>query len=163
MGKNKFEWVKNKNGEPTRIICIRGRWYRCKSEVLILKPNGSIFLAFHKDGKKYTIPGGGWSVDDIDDVDTVIRETLEEAHMKICDIHYKTSYINRYKNIDQREPWIGEFIKLYVATYDGTTDFQTRKEDINKLIKNHGKWYVLKKIYPILKAQHQEALKDYIG
>ena len=163
MSKHETQWTYDERGILTCSKKIRGKWYRCKSEVLVLNEKGEIFLAFKKNGRQYNIPGGGWDKDDVDDVETVIRETLEEAHMKICDIHYKTSYLKRYETVSPNNSWIGAYIKVYVATFDGMReDFHTKEIDRNRLIEKSGRWYKLAKVYKRLSANHQYALKEYI-
>jgi len=151
-----IRWEYDNRGILTAVVNIRGQWYRAKSEVLILNDNDEIFLAF-KDANNYKIPGGGWDKNDIDEVDCVIRETLEEAHMKIKDIKYKTSYVERYEH--SNGSWIGCYVKVFIARYDGKAKFHTDTVDVDKTIRKKGQWYKLKKVFDKLKAPHQEALR----
>lgn len=153
------KWVYDNRGILTCKVLIHGQWYRAKSEVLIVNDKSEVFLAF-KGGNEYKVPGGGWDKNDVDDVETVIREALEEAHMKICDIHYKTSYTMRYDKTS--ENWVGAYVKLYVARYDGKKKYETDEIDRDKVIEKKGRFFKIKKIYDKLTAVHQEALKDYL-
>ena len=149
----------DKRGIPTCKVLIDGQWYRAKSEVLIVKDGKEVFLAFKGSGK-YKVPGGGWDKNDVDDVETIIREALEEAHIKICDIHYKTDYTMRYEKTT--ENWIGAYVKLYVAQYDGKANYETEEIDRDKTIEKHGRFFKIKKVYDKLSAVHQEALKEFL-
>ena len=158
----KHLWTYDERGILTCSVLIRGKWYRAKSEVLVLNDDNEVFLAFKGKDNKYKVPGGGWDKNDVDDVETVIRETLEEAHMKISDIHYKNSYTMRYESVNPKNPWIGAYVKVYVARYDGKKKYDTDKVDRDKTIEKKGQFYKIKKVYDRLSAVHQEALKDYI-
>ena len=156
------DWVYDNRGILTCRLRIHGQLYRAKSEVLILNEDETeVFLAFKKNGYDYKVPGGGWDKNDVDDVETVIREALEEAHIRIKDIKYVTSYTGRYTEKSRGE-WIGPFVKLYVGKYDGKVDYHTAKEDEDKTIKKRGQFYEIKKIYDRLSAVHQEALAPYL-
>ena len=123
-----------------------GHWLRARSEMLvlrddkvyILKDESEICDIDHVDyGNpqplfRYTIPGGGWSEEDEKNerYKTAIRETREEAKLRVKHVCYATNYIifdkNRTSPVSRSEGkvkeeyrWWGYYTEVYVGEYNG--------------------------------------------
>jgi ribosomal protein S18 acetylase RimI-like enzyme len=146
-------------------VKIKGfnKWLRGRSELLVIKDN-KIYLK--KDSKKgYSIPGGGWEENEDHNL-AAIRETNEEAKIKVKNVNYVCSYAAYFppkdwvkERISEENWWYGEYIELYIGEYDG--EFKGKIEDIDKSdYMASGKFYDIKSVYKDLIPQHQKAIDD---
>jgi ribosomal protein S18 acetylase RimI-like enzyme len=146
-------------------VKIKGfnKWLRGRSELLVIKDN-KIYLK--KDSKKgYSIPGGGWEENEDHNL-SAIRETNEEAKIKVKNVNYVCSYAAYFppkdwvkERISEENWWYGEYIELYIGEYDG--EFKGKIEDIDKSdYMASGKFYDIKSVYKDLIPQHQKAIDD---
>ena len=149
-------------------VKIKGfnKWLRGRSELLILDGDK---LYLKKDSKKgYSIPGGGWEKDEDHNL-SAIRETNEEARIKVKNVNYVSSYVAYFppkdwvkEKISEENWWYGEYIELYIGEYDGQYKGKVEKIDQDKAMES-GKFYDIKSIYNDLIPVHQEALSDIIN
>ena len=146
-------------------VKIKGfdKWLRGRSELLIIKDN-KIYLK--KDSKKgYSIPGGGWDENEDHNL-SAIRETNEEAKIKVKNVNYVSSYVAYFppkdwvkERISEENWWYGEYIELYIGEYDG--EFKGKIEDVDKSdYMASGKFYDIKSVYKDLIPQHQKAIDN---
>lgn len=149
-------------------VKIKGfdKWLRGRSELLIID-KGKVYLK--KDPKKgYSIPGGGWEKDEDHNL-SAIRETNEEARIKVKNVNYVSSYVAYFppkdwvkEKISEENWWYGEYIELYIGEYDGQYKGEVEKIDQDKAMES-GKFYDIKSVYNDLIPVHQEALSYIIN
>lgn len=149
-------------------VKIKGfdKWLRGRSELLIID-KGKVYLK--KDPKKgYSIPGGGWEKDEDHNL-SAIRETNEEARIKVKNVNYVSSYVAYFppkdwvkERISEENWWYGEYIELYIGEYDGQYKGKVDKIDQDKAMES-GKFYDIKSIYNDLIPVHQEALSNIVN
>jgi len=148
-------------------VKIKGfnKWLRGRSELLIIDKD-KVYLK--KDPKKgYSIPGGGWEKDEDHNL-SAIRETNEEARIKVKNVSYVYSYASFFdpkdwvkEKISKENWWYGEYSELYIGEYDGQYKGEVEKIDQDKAMES-GKFYDIKSIYNDLIPVHQEALSSII-
>ena len=149
-------------------VKIKGfnKWLRGRSELLIIDKDK---LYLKKDSKKgYSIPGGGWEKDEDHNL-SAIRETNEEARIKVKNVSYVCSYASFFdpkdwvkEKISEENWWYGEYTELYIGEYDGQYKGEVDKIDQDKAMES-GKFYDIKSIYNDLIPVHQEALSSIIN
>ena len=147
-------------------IKIKGfdKWLRGRSELLIMDKD-KVYLK--KDNKGYSIPGGGWEKDEDHNL-SAIRETNEEARIKVKNVSYVGSYASFFEpkdwvkeRISEENWWYGEYTELYIGEYDGEFKGHVDKIDQDKAMES-GKFYNIKSVYKDLISVHQEALDNII-
>jgi 8-oxo-dGTP pyrophosphatase MutT (NUDIX family) len=148
-------------------IKIKGfnKWLRGRSELLIIDKD-KVYLK--KDNKGYSIPGGGWEKDEDHNL-SAIRETNEEARIKVKNVSYVGSYASFFEpkdwvkeRISEENWWYGEYTELYIGEYDGEFKGHVDKIDQDKKMES-GKFYDIKSVYKDLISVHQEALDNIIN
>jgi len=149
-------------------VKIKGfnKWLRGRSELLIIDKD-KVYLK--KDPKKgYSIPGGGWEKDEDHNL-SAIRETNEEARIKVKNVSYVYSYASFFdpkdwvkEKISKENWWYGEYTELYIGEYDGQYKGEVEKIDQDKAMES-GKFYDIKSIYNDLIPVHQEALSSIVN
>ena len=147
-------------------VKIKGfnKWLRGRSELLIIDKD-KVYLK--KDNKGYSIPGGGWEKDEDHNL-SAIRETNEEARIKVKNVSYVGSYASFFEpkdwvkeRISEENWWYGEYTELYIGEYDGEFKGHVDKIDQDKKMES-GKFYDIKSVYKDLISVHQEALDNII-
>lgn len=147
-------------------VKIKGfnKWLRGRSELLIIDKD-KVYLK--KDNKGYSIPGGGWEKDEDHNL-SAIRETNEEARIKVKNVSYVGSYASFFEpkdwvkeRISEENWWYGEYTELYIGEYDGEFKGHVDKIDQDKAMES-GKFYNIKSVYNDLIPVHQEALDNII-
>ena len=147
-------------------IKIKGfnKWLRGRSELLIIDKD-KVYLK--KDNKGYSIPGGGWEKDEDHNL-SAIRETNEEARIKVKNVSYVGAYASFFEpkdwvkeRISEENWWYGEYTELYIGEYDGEFKGHVDKIDQDKKMES-GKFYDIKSVYKDLISVHQEALDNII-
>ena len=167
----KFE-MDEKENRWNSVVLVEGiapKTLRGRSECLVIKDN-EIYLDETEDGIcskgslakiMYDVPGGGWDPNEPHDI-CAIRETNEEAKIKVKDI----SYVDNYLNIDKERPegcyCDGLFSEVYIGKYDGK--YTEPVADVDRAdIAVSGKFYPIKDVFGYLNPIHQKAIIQYFG
>lgn len=139
---------------------------RGRSEILIIKDD-MVFLSMKKEGcnSKYSIPGGGWDINDKDHKESAIREAQEEVRINTKNviptglrIEYDVEPPKWMKNkFDKKDWWYGYYVEIYVGEYDSKFTGKISAHDKDSMI-NTGKFYKISDVYDMLRQEHQKAI-----
>lgn len=178
---SKFDWnvhkatIEKKYGiivDKRYNACIKLKGYkplRGRSEVLIVNDQDQVYLTKGKWGPyDYELPGGSWD-DGEDPMQCAIRETMEEARIKIKDVTEYLPYVAKYEpddwqneHIPKDMQWYGDYNQLYIARYNGYYDGPIEKEDRDDKMVRKGRFYDIKEVKNLLDPGHLTALEAYL-
>lgn len=137
--------------------------YRQRAEVIVFNDKGQILLS--KNDKGYKIPGGS-TEPNISVIETVKKESNEEAFINIKDVEYSNvRYIvefndywkNKYEKLLGLE-FKGFNVFVYTAKYDSEFKGKVHDHDMDKELQN-AKWYDIEEVYDILREPHKKVLE----
>lgn len=147
--------------QPT--IIKNNKVYRERVEALVLNDNNQIFLSM-KGNDYYRIPGGGTEPNKTTE-EQLHAECHEEAKILISDEKYMFTYDELYEKELKLGDNIyhGDVTLVYIAKYSGSYIGYISPIDLDYNMYSKGKFYDIKKVWSILKPEHQKALKMYLG
>lgn len=139
---------------------------RGKSELLVVKGD-TIFVAPAYDGM-IRFPGGTWDEGE-DHLLAAKRETKEEANIIARDIRSAGHYVNIYdelrddvKKLPKEDRWYGEYVELYVGTFDKKYNGRVEEEDQDSDMVKRGKFVPISSIYDKLNDVQKAAIDEYL-
>ena len=170
LKKEEKHFTEEKTGIVNFLIKIIGykKWLRGRSELLLFKGN-SILLSIDLDGKGYSLPGGGWNLDE-SHARAAQRECEEEVGYNCTTPRYVLTYAAKFppkywvrKKIPAQYWWYGEYTELFCAEYDGLYNQHVDKIDQDPFMKRNAKFYDINLVWNMLIPPHQKAIKRYFN
>lgn len=140
---------------------------RHRVETLVISNNRIFLRITNRSMQGYRIPGGGSERCTGSDVLQAEHECNEEAKLNVKNIVYSgvtyTEIIGPPKNITRgcNLVWEGKITDVYVADYAGRFVGKVNPLDLDKDMKDSGRFYSLSEVYHMLRKEHKEALKFY--
>ncbi len=167
------------------IKWVAGKPLRHRCEVLVFHGDMLYMRRYdhmerHDPNWKYTIPGGG-SEEALGLHDSILveREAQEEANLKLKNLKFsgiiKTKFFGEngskfmpfdgklsswaQEMVDAGFAYAGDWSKIYIADYDGDSTNIIDPIDLDKDMREFGKFYDIESVLPILREEHIEAIK----
>lgn len=139
------------------MVVIRGKRYRERAEVLILK--GDEVLLRKKSDGTYKIPGGS-SEPDHSLHDQAIQEAQEEVNITTTNLEYYGSYQKMYTKGEEYDGYICHvFVGMYSKPYNG----YVKKADRDIKMLKESKFYKIDDVFDMLIPEHQNAVRSYLN